>query len=52
MASEPSRPHFEVEQYERLAEVAAAKLRPGRLCLAYAGQFHLPEVMAVMSEAK
>jgi hypothetical protein len=41
-------PYAEVNQYERLAELAAAKLRPGALCLAYAGQFHLSEIMAAM----
>jgi hypothetical protein len=30
--------------YGRLAELAAAKLRPGALCLAYAGKFFLPQV--------
>jgi hypothetical protein len=43
-------PYAQVELYERLAELAAAKLKPGRLCLAYAGQFYLPEVMAVMGK--
>jgi hypothetical protein len=43
-------PYAEVEQYERLAELAAAKLRPGGLCLAYTGQFHLPVVMEAMGK--
>ncbi len=41
-------PYAQVELYERLAALAAAKLRPGGLCLAYAGQFYLPQVMAMM----
>ena len=43
-------PYAEIESYERLAELAAAKLKPGGLCLAYSGQFYLPEVMAAMSQ--
>jgi DNA modification methylase len=39
----------EIGAYERLAELAAAKLKPGRLCLAYAGQMYLPQVLAAMS---
>jgi hypothetical protein len=35
--------------YERLAELAAAKLKPGRLCLAYAAQMYLPQVLAAMA---
>ncbi len=41
-------PYADVESYERLAELAAAKLKPGGLCLAYAGQFHLSEIMEAM----
>jgi hypothetical protein len=41
-------PYAEVEQYGRLAELAAAKLKPSGLCLAYTGQFYLPEVMEAM----
>jgi hypothetical protein len=41
-------PYADVSAYERLAELAAAKLKPGRLCLAYSGQIYLPEVMAAM----
>ena len=41
-------PYADVDSYERLAELAAAKLKPGGLCLAYTGQFHLPEVMEAM----
>ena len=43
-------PYTDVEQYERLSELAAAKLKPGGLCLAYTGQFYLPEVMAAMQK--
>jgi hypothetical protein len=41
-------PYSEVELYGELAELAAAKLKPGSLCLAYAGQYHLPQVLEVM----
>jgi len=41
-------PYGEPALYGRLAELAAAKLKPGGLCLAYAGQFHLPTVMEEM----
>ena len=43
-------PYAEVDLYEKLAELAAAKLKPGRLCLAYSGQFYLAEVMDSMSQ--
>ena len=43
-------PYADVDLYGRLAELAAAKLKPGGLCLAYAGQFYLPAVMAVMGK--
>jgi hypothetical protein len=36
--------------YARLAELAARKLRPGGLCLAYAGIMYLPELMNSMGE--
>jgi len=39
-----------VKLYARLSELAAAKLKPGGLCLAYSGQLHLPAVMQAMSE--
>lgn len=41
-------PYNDVQAYERLAELAAAKLKPGTMCLAYAGQMYLPEVLAAM----
>ena len=40
----------ESDQYGNLAELAAAKLKPGGLCLAYTGQLYLPDNMAAMSE--
>jgi len=33
---------------DTLAELAARKLKPGRLCLAYCGQYHLPSVLEAM----
>ena len=41
-------PYDQPSLYGRLAELAAGKLKPGGLCLAYSGQFHLLEVMEVM----
>lgn len=43
-------PYAEVDLYGQLAELAAAKLKPGRLCLAYSGQLHLLSVMEAMSQ--
>ena len=43
-------PYNEVDCYSRLAELAAKKLKDGRLCLAYPGQFHMPEIMQRMGE--
>jgi hypothetical protein len=43
-------PYGDVSCYKRLAELAAAKLKPGGLCLAYAGQYYLPEIMAAMEK--
>jgi hypothetical protein len=40
----------EIGAYERLAELAGAKLQPGGLCLAYAGQTYLPQVLAAMGQ--
>ena len=40
----------DVDQYHNLAELAAAKLKPGRLCLAYSGLKYLPDVIGVMGE--
>ena len=41
-------PYADTGSYEQLAELAAAKLCPGGLCLAYTGQLHLPEIMEAM----
>jgi hypothetical protein len=41
-------PFDDLSAYERLAELAASKLKPGRLCLAYTGHLRLPEVLSVM----
>jgi hypothetical protein len=38
----------DVAAYDRLAELAARKLKPGGLCLAYTGHLLLPEVLAAM----
>lgn len=40
----------EIGCYKRLAELAAAKLKPGGLCLAYSGKCYLTTVMATMQE--
>jgi DNA modification methylase len=40
----------DVAAYERLAELAGAKLKAGGLCLAYAGQMYLPQVLAAMAK--
>ena len=48
--SDPPYAKSSVNCYARLAELAARKLRPGGLCLAYAGHFSLPETMAAMAE--
>lgn len=38
------------ELYERLSQLASQKLRPGGLCLAYAGHLQLPTVLSAMSK--
>ena len=43
-------PYAELSTYSMLAKLAAEKLKPGKLCLAYTGQYHLPEVMERMGE--
>jgi hypothetical protein len=43
-------PYSEVDRYRELAELAAAKLKPGGLCLAYCGQWYLPAVLSAMGE--
>jgi hypothetical protein len=40
----------DVPAYERLAELAGATLKAGGLCLAYAGQMYLPQVLAAMAK--
>lgn len=42
-------PYSEIERYTELAEIAAAKLKPGCLCLAYCGQTYLPSVLEAMA---
>jgi hypothetical protein len=42
--------YSETRAYERLAELAGAKLKPGGLCLAYCGQMYLPAVLAAMAK--
>jgi DNA methylase len=41
-------PFDDIGTYQRLAELAASKLKPGRLCLAYTGHMRLPEVLNIM----
>jgi hypothetical protein len=43
-------PYSEIERYSELAKLAASKLRPGALCLAYCGQHHLPAVLEAMGQ--
>ena len=43
-------PYTQVELYNDLAELAASKLKPGGLCLAYCGQLFLPRVLNAMGE--
>jgi site-specific DNA-methyltransferase (adenine-specific) len=38
----------DVKAYARLAELAAAKLKPGRLCVCCVGKLYLPDVLDVM----
>ncbi len=42
-------PYAEIECYRELAELAAVKLKPGGLCLAYCGQTYLPDVLTTMA---
>ena len=39
-----------LNNYVQLADLAAQKLRPGGLCLAYTGHFGLPDVMKIFSD--
>ena len=43
-------PYSDVDAYENLAELAATKLRDGGLCVAYAANAHLPELLGRMSK--
>ena len=43
-------PYSEIGRYRELAELAASKLKPGGLCLAYCGQWYLPQVLEAMSQ--
>jgi hypothetical protein len=43
-------PWSEISCYDRLAELAAAKLKPRGLCVTYIGKLWLPEVLAAMSK--
>jgi site-specific DNA-methyltransferase (adenine-specific) len=43
-------PYSEIERYRELAELAAVKLKPGGLCLAYCGQTYLPSVLEAMGK--
>ena len=43
-------PYSEIDRYGELAELAASKLKPGGLCLAYCGQWYLPQVLEAMSQ--
>jgi hypothetical protein len=46
--SDPPYAKNQITCYLDLAELAAAKLKPGGLCLAYSGQMFLPEVIDAM----
>jgi DNA modification methylase len=39
-----------IPTYSELSRLAAAKLKPGALCLAYTGSYYLPEIMQRMGE--
>lgn len=43
--TDPPYPFDYIHLYEELGRLAAAKLKPGGLCLAYSGQTFLPQVM-------
>ena len=43
-------PYMDFSLYERLSELAAAKLKPGGLCLAYCGQMFLPKTMDALGK--
>jgi site-specific DNA-methyltransferase (adenine-specific) len=39
-----------VTAFSRLAELAAAKLKPGHLCIVYTGKIYLPQVLEAMCQ--
>jgi hypothetical protein len=43
-------PYAEIDLYSELSELAAAKLKPGGLCLAYSGVGYLPDILAAMAK--
>jgi hypothetical protein len=43
-------PYMKADLYERLSELAAAKLKPGGLCLAYCGQMYLPDALNALAK--
>lgn len=43
-------PYDRIDLYGELAELAAAKLKTGRSCLAFCGQYHLPAVIRAMEK--
>lgn len=47
--SDPPYHDESLDLYEQLAMVAAHALKPGALCLAYAGKMYLPEILESMS---
>jgi site-specific DNA-methyltransferase (adenine-specific) len=48
--SDPPYAQSDLDCYGRLAELAASKLKPGGLCLAYCGSYYLPQIMERMGE--
>jgi len=42
-------PYSHTQRYQELAELAAVKLKPGGLCLAYCRQHYLPDVLETMA---
>lgn len=43
-------PYARVDLYGALAEFGKRALRPGGLCLAYSGEYHLPQIFEVLAE--
>ena len=48
--SDPPYGKNSLDNYSQLADLAAKKLRPGGLCLAYTGHFALPDVINIFSD--